>query len=75
MMAYTYTGNFSRSGGDEPTGWPLDGHTLLPKTYIMKGYSEKVNIVYETPEEGYVYEFIDVDQCVLDQIETLRNQK
>ena len=67
MMAYTYTGRFD---GDEPTGWP-QGHT----TYIIDGYSEKINIVHETPEEGYVYKIISVDQRTLDQIEEIRNQK
>jgi len=75
MMAYTYTGNFSRTGGDEPQGWPMEGNAYLPKTYLIQGYSEKVNIVHETPEEGYVYEFIELDPRVLDKIETLRNQK
>jgi len=67
MMAYTYAGRFD---GDEPTGWPNG-----PKTYIMDGYSEKVNIVHETPEEGYVYEFVQVSQSTLNQIEKIRNQK
>jgi len=67
MMAYTYTGCF---GGNAPTGWP-DG----PKTYIIKDYAEKVNIVYETPEEGYVYEYIEVSQRTLDMIEKIRNEK
>jgi len=74
MMAYTYTGNFSRNGGDEPTGWPMEGNTYLPKTYIIQGYSEKVNIVHETPEEGYVYEFIEIDPRVMAKIEKLRNE-
>ena len=66
-MAYTYTGRFD---GDEPTGWPNG-----PKTYIIEGYSEKVNIVHETPEEGYVYEFIKVSQSTLDKIHEMRNRK
>ena len=62
-----YTGRFD---GDEPTGWPNG-----PKTYIIEGYSEKVNIVHETPEEGYVYEFIKVSQSTLDKIHEMRNRK
>jgi len=66
MMAYTYSGCYD---GDAPMGWPSG-----PKSYIIEGYAENVNIVYETPEEGYVYEFITVDQSVLDRIEAIRNQ-
>ena len=42
--------------------------------FSINGYGENINIVYETPEEGYVYEFIEVSQSVLDRIEAIRNQ-
>ena len=68
MMAYTYTGCL---GGDAPQKWSITD----PVSYLIEGYAENVNIVYETPEEGYVYEFIEVSQDVLDKIEEMRNQR
>jgi len=70
MMACTSP---ARPDGDIPTGWPLVGYDYQPKTYIAEVYSEKINIVYETPEEGYVYEFVEVSQTVLDKIAEIRN--
>ena len=70
-MIYTYTGCFD---GDEPTGWGNCGNNEKI-TYIIEGYSSNINIVYETPEEGYVYEFIHLDESVLNKIEAIRNKK
>jgi len=66
MVLYTYSGSYD---GDAPIGWNAN-----PTNYIINGYSENVNIVLETPESGYVYKYISVEQSVLDKIEEIRNR-
>lgn len=60
MMAYTYT---TKEYGDAPIGWADE-----PTNYLIEGFADDIHIVYETPEEGYVYEFIKVSPKALDKI-------
>ena len=53
-------------GGDIPV--IFDGNaTILPSNYV------EVTILQETPEEGYVYHLIEVDQEILDAIDAIRS--
>ena len=63
---YTYTNPRS---GDAPVGW---SNVDWGVSYLIKDYAENVNIVLETPEEGYVYEFVDVSENVYNAIEYSR---
>ncbi len=63
---YTYTNPRS---GDAPVGW---SNVDWGVSYLIKDYAEDVNIVLETPDEGYVYEFVDVNENVYNAIEYSR---
>lgn len=64
---FTYTGCYD---GDAPIVLPYG----TPVVYLIEGYGKNINIVRETPEEGYVFEFVTVSQEILDAITELRNK-
>ena len=64
---FTYTGCYD---GDAPIVLPYG----TPVVYLIEGYGKNLNIVRETPEEGYVFEFVTVSQEILDAITELRNK-
>jgi len=66
VVAYTYYGD---ENGDAPIGWNMREEV----DYLIKGYSEGINIVYET--NGYVYKEVEVKKSVLDKIIKIKNGK
>ena len=60
MAAYTNPG-----GGDIPVIFNGNA-TILPGNYV------NVTILQETPEEGYVYQLIEVDRDILEAIDAIR---
>jgi len=65
---YTYT---NPALGDAPVGWGAEKHPR--SSYLIKGYAENIQIHMENPEEGYIYEFVEVAPEVLQAIELVRS--
>lgn len=66
-LMYGYT---NAALGDAPVGWKDDNWGV---SYLIRDYAQDVQILLETPEEGYVYEFIDIPPTLLQGIELIRS--
>ena len=58
--------------GDAPVGWCYDD---FPVSRLPNRYKDSAVILMETPEEGYVYKWVDIPAAVWAEIEAVRNGK
>ena len=66
MMAYTYV---TRIPGDAPIGWSNQPGSVIPMNFI-KSYQ----IIFETPEEGYVYKETVLNEKDFNKIISMRTK-
>lgn len=66
MMAYTYV---TRIPGDAPIGWSNQPGSVIPMNFI-KSYQ----IIFESPEEGYVYKEFILNEKTFNRIISMRTK-
>ena len=63
MVAYTHA-----AGGDAPTLWDGTDNCRFPE-----GYCETVEVLQDTPKEGFVYTMFEADPQVMLGIDMIRD--